>query len=460
MDDSLLKAVVDELVVTLPGARLHRAVQRGTTDLLLDFKRKDGRWLIISTDPNRLTLHLGKRPDRESDPPQRTDTGFVALLKKHFVDFRLRDISKQSQDRVVEFDFGRSARLVVLLRGNSADVVITEDSRMVASLRNRESVSGTPHRLSQGSHRFESEFSTANEAAEHYFNSADARLSFTRDQQAVRSHLKGKIKKLRTLAGKLEGDRRRFQDGDLHQRYGEVLLANLHQIKTDGKAFVVVDIYDPSGSTISIPMGEHSDARIAAEHHFRLARRSRNGLKAINERLPEVEGHIREAEAALKRVDEAVNVSDLPPIAAAIGLPARRQTTGEKKTQGPKISGVRRYRTSEGFEILVGRSDKDNDNLTFRVAKAQDLWFHASDYPGSHVVLRNPHRTLPPQSAIHKAAQIAAKFSHARRDAKVAVNYCEKKFVSKLKRAAPGQVRISSFKTILVEPGEPAERIL
>ena len=460
MDDALLKAVVDELAETLPGARLQRAAQRGATDLLLDFKRKDGRWLIISTDANRLTLHLGKRPDRESDPPQRTDTGFVALIKKHFVDSRLRDISKQQDDRVVELDFGGSTRLVVLLSGNSADVIITEDSRMVASLRNRESVSTTPHKPSQSLQSFESEFSSANEAAEHYFNSADARLSFTREQQAVRAHLRGKIKKLRTLAGKLEGDRRRFQDGGLHQRYGELLIANLHHIKTDGKAFVVDDVYDPSGSTISIPMGEHSNARKAAEHHFKLARRSRNGLKAIDERLPEVERQIREAEAALKRVDEAVNVSDLPPKAAEIGQRARRQTTGEKKTQAPKIPGVRRYRTSEGFEILVGRSDQDNDNLTFRVAKAQDVWFHAADYPGSHVVLRNPHRTLPPQSAIHKAAQIAAKFSHARHDAKVAVNYCEKKFVSKLKRAAPGQVRISSFKTILVEPGEPAERIL
>ncbi len=141
-------------------------------------------------------------------------------------------------------------------------------------------------------------------------------------------------------------------------------------------------------------------------------------------------------------------------------MPVRRQTTVEKKQQAPKISGVRRYRTSEGFEILVGRSDQDNDNLTFRVAKSHDLWFHAADYPGSHVVLRNPHRSLPPPGAIQKAAQIAAKFSHARHDSKVAVNYCEKKFVTKLKRAAPGQVRLSSFKTILVEPGEPAERIL
>jgi predicted ribosome quality control (RQC) complex YloA/Tae2 family protein len=460
MDDALLKAVVDELADTLPGARLHRAVQRGATDLLLDFKRKDGRWLIISTDANRLTLHLGKRPDRESNPPQRTDTGFVASLKKYFVDLRLRDISKQPDDRVVELDFGGSARLLVLLRGNAADVVISEDSRVVASLRNRERVSGTPQKHSQASDEFHPEFPTANEAAEHYFNSADTRLSFTREQQAVRSHLRGKVKKLRTLAGKLEDDRRRFQDGALHQRYGELLLVNLHQIQTQENAFVVVDVYDPSGSRILIPMGEHSDPRIAAEHYFKLARRSRNGLSAIDRRLPEVEGQISEAEATLKRIDEAENLSDLTAITAEIRMPARHQATGEKKIHAPRISGVRRYQTSEGFEILVGRSDQDNDNLTFRVAKSQDLWFHAADYPGSHVVLRNPHRTPPPQSAIHKAAQIAAKFSHARHDSKVAVNYCEKKFVSKLKRAAPGQVRISSFKTILVEPGEPAERIL
>jgi predicted ribosome quality control (RQC) complex YloA/Tae2 family protein len=104
---------------------------------------------------------------------------------------------------------------------------------------------------------------------------------------------------------------------------------------------------------------------------------------------------------------------------------------------------------------------RDNDRLTFRVARSYDTWMHAADYPGSHVVVRArnrddqvPHRTLV------EAARLAAHFSRARDDAKVAVNYTQRKFISKPKGAAPGLVYLSSFRTLLVEPREELERIM
>jgi predicted ribosome quality control (RQC) complex YloA/Tae2 family protein len=124
-----------------------------------------------------------------------------------------------------------------------------------------------------------------------------------------------------------------------------------------------------------------------------------------------------------------------------------------------RIPGARRYRSSDGYEILVGRADRDNDNLTLRVARSFDLWFHAADYPGSHVILRNPKRQPVPPRSIAEAAQLAAKFSQAKDLPKAAVNYCEKKFVTKPKGFAPGQVRLASFRTILVEPAEAGERV-
>jgi predicted ribosome quality control (RQC) complex YloA/Tae2 family protein len=121
---------------------------------------------------------------------------------------------------------------------------------------------------------------------------------------------------------------------------------------------------------------------------------------------------------------------------------------------------VRRYRSSDGYEILVGRAARDNYELTFKLARSHDLWLHAADYPGSHVVVRVhsrdeevPHRTLV------EAAQLAAHFSQAKADAKVAVHHTRRKFVSKIKGAAPGLVRLASFRTILVEPREACERI-
>ncbi|MET0753268.1 MAG: NFACT RNA binding domain-containing protein, partial [Pyrinomonadaceae bacterium] len=123
-----------------------------------------------------------------------------------------------------------------------------------------------------------------------------------------------------------------------------------------------------------------------------------------------------------------------------------------REKQAENFTGARRYTSSEGFEILVGKGSKDNDFLTFRVAKSNDLWLHAADYPGSHVVVKNPNRNEIPPKTLLEAAQIAAFFSKAKEQPKVAVHYTQKKFVNKPKGAALGLVSLASFKTILVEP--------
>jgi len=119
----------------------------------------------------------------------------------------------------------------------------------------------------------------------------------------------------------------------------------------------------------------------------------------------------------------------------------------------------RRFKSSDGYEIVVGRNDRDNDALTFRVAKPHDIWLHAADYPGSHAIIRNPTREAPPHRTITEAAELAAFYSQAKREGKAAVHYAQKKFVSKPPRSKPGLVRLSSFKTILVEPRCVLERL-
>jgi predicted ribosome quality control (RQC) complex YloA/Tae2 family protein len=120
---------------------------------------------------------------------------------------------------------------------------------------------------------------------------------------------------------------------------------------------------------------------------------------------------------------------------------------------------VRRYLSTDGYEILVGRASRDNDNLTFKIAQPNDLWLHAGDYPGSHVVVRNPTRKEIPHRTIVEAAQLAGRFSQASEDSKVVIHYTPRKFLSKPKGSAPGLVRLSRFKSLTVEPKESVSRI-
>lgn len=307
-------------------------------------------------------------------------------------------------------------------------------------------------------------FSTVNEAVDRYITLLDERRRFLNLRQKAVSQVTAKIKKQKTLLANLRRELAGFSSAETHQRYGELLLANLHQAEKTGDSFSVIDFYDATQSSIQIPSAGKPTPKDAAEHYFRLARKSRHGQEVIEARLPQVEAELASLTRQQSRLSVTTGFEELNELTGSSGLESRRETTksGQKttgKSKTGKISGVRRYKSTDGYEILVGRTDRDNDNLTMRIAKSYDIWFHAADYPGSHVVLRNPQRKEVPARAIAEAAQLAAKFSQAKGGPKVAVNYCEKKFVTKPKGFAPGQVRLSSFKTILVEPAEAGERI-
>ncbi|MFN7948833.1 MAG: NFACT family protein [Blastocatellia bacterium] len=582
MENFTLQAITSELQQTLTGQRPGRIYQPGATDLALDFRLRDGRWLVISTDPQRLALYLTRRDGRKLSPEARTDTPFASLLKKHLSGSRLMAIEKTGYDRVVRFDFETDAAdendepqpmgprsLVIELIGRAANVFLLEETKIIATLRERAeaatdyrepepparkndpfdltpekfdeliaacdgdvisaaryhligfdllyarelaaraegispsaalhqlltelfeqppqpavyssapleelrrepgrsdfSLTLAPISLKHLNHQHVTRFATVNEAADAYFTLLDERRNFLAARQQLQSALSARLKKQRALMTNLKREQAGYANAEQHQRYGELLLAGLHQaIKTE-RGFQVTDYYDAAQPLIEIPAADKPDARAAAEHYFKLARKARHGLQTISERLPAIEREVADLEATQSKLPEVSTRAELAAISerlTAIAPAAQKKsqvaTTG-RKAKPEQLPGVRRYRSSDGYEILVGRSSSDNDHLTFRVAKSYDLWFHAADYPGSHVVLRNPQRRELPPRAIHEAAQLAARFSQARTDAKVAVKYCERKFVTKPKGFAPGQVRLSSFKTVLVEPKEAGERVL
>jgi predicted ribosome quality control (RQC) complex YloA/Tae2 family protein len=114
------------------------------------------------------------------------------------------------------------------------------------------------------------------------------------------------------------------------------------------------------------------------------------------------------------------------------------------------------YELPGGFEVLAGKTDADNDLLSLKTAKANDLWFHARSLPGSHVILRHPDGDQPDNATVKTAAAIAAWHSKARNAGTVPVSCTEAKHVGKPRGAKPGSVTIKREKTIKVRPGLPA----
>jgi len=114
---------------------------------------------------------------------------------------------------------------------------------------------------------------------------------------------------------------------------------------------------------------------------------------------------------------------------------------------------INKFLSSAGLEILIGQDDESNDYLTFRVGHPNDVWFHVSGTPGSHVILRcGETKGQPDKESLREAAALAAWFSKMRTGGKVAVSYCFVKQVRKPRGMKPGKVTIKSAKKLLVRP--------
>ena len=227
----------------------------------------------------------------------------------------------------------------------------------------------------------------------------------------------------------------------------------------DGNRVRLTDYYAEGAPTIEIEVDENRSLQDEASHRFRQYTKAKRAAEEIAARLKQIEHDTANLETRLQQLEQIIESRDQVALDGFEKPRPAPKHPEKKRAKAQKLTGVRRYLSTDGYEILVGRAARDNDNLTFRVAQPNDLWMHTGDYPGSHVVVRNPTRKEIPQRTIIEAAQLAGRFSQASEDAKVIVHYTERKFLSKPKGAAPGLVRLSRFRSITVEPKESVVRL-
>lgn len=270
--------------------------------------------------------------------------------------------------------------------------------------------------------------------------------------ESVRKKALAEIRKHKKLIANLRGDLEKHGEPDVWKRYGDLLLANASNALREGDKIFVTDYF--ADNTPQVEIGGESNKTISevAEEYFRRYTKARNGKKVIEQRLSATETVLETSNEKLRLIEKAIeeqNGEYLTPLAVPV---TKQPPQSKKKKAEAAFRGARRFVSSDGFEILVGKKAKDNDYLTFRIARSLDLWLHAADYPGSHVVVRNQNKKQIPNRTLVEAAELAAFYSDAREQPKAAVHYTQKKFVNKPRRAAAGLVSLASFKTILVEP--------
>lgn len=275
----------------------------------------------------------------------------------------------------------------------------------------------------------------------------------------ARRRLVAELRRTRKLLENFRGDLEKHGNPDVWKRYGDLLLANIGTAKREGDIIHVVDYFDEAAPTIGIPGEIHKTINEIAEEYFRKYTKARNGLRVIEERMVGAEKQASKVGAKIANIDAAIQAGDEEFITSLLEPPKKPQPPVSKKRKAEAaFKGARYFISSDGFEILVGKKAVDNDFLTFRIARSLETWLHAADYPGSHVIIRNPRKKEVPDRTLIEAAELAAFYSDAREQTKAAVNYTQRKFVNKPRKAAPGLVSLASHRTIMVKPQVTAKK--
>ena len=474
MNEPTLEQIRAELAAELVGQKFGKIFPLARLQFAIDFRLPDAKFLFLSLEPNAPRIYFIKRRLRDLEKSAINSTSFVMFLRKRLAHSVVESIEKFPLERILRFsllaetELGESENysLIAQLTGRSANLFLLDSRDFVLdALRDpfgEGQEIGTKYappfreeekRRSEKAEIFPAgNFNSLSESLDVFYLEKEAEKSFQDKARAAESKLKQEIAKREKLVKKLNADLENHGDAEKWKKSGDLILANLADaVWIDGK-LLVVDYFDENTPTVEIEADENDSLTETAEKFFKRYTKARNAKVEIEKRLTVSETEIEVLKDKYERLKSAIEAKDEDILAEYVEIKAEKSPTKLREKQADNFKGARRFTSSEGYEILVGKASKDNDFLTFRIAKSLDLWLHAADYPGSHVVVRNPSRQEIPPKTLIEAAQLAAFYSNAREQPKVAVHYTQKKFINKPKGAALGLVSLSSFKTILVEP--------
>ena len=247
------------------------------------------------------------------------------------------------------------------------------------------------------------------------------------------------------------------KDRERLRQYGDIISANLYTLQKGDTRAVLQNFYDPEGKDVEIPLDPRLTPSQNAQKYYAEYRKADNAEKKLVQLIAQGEEEYAYIDSVFDALSRATTESELTAIRQELTQQGYiRRTSAANRSRKPEKLSPLKYRSSDGFTILCGRNNLQNDQLTLKDTRNYDIWFHTQKIPGSHTVILCEGKE-PPDSTLEEAAVIAATNSRAKAGAKVPVDYTIIKNVRKPQGAKPGMVIYDNYKTAYVEPDE--ERI-
>jgi predicted ribosome quality control (RQC) complex YloA/Tae2 family protein len=285
------------------------------------------------------------------------------------------------------------------------------------------------------------------EASNAFYQLYIQNIIFRQRKERIEKKLNEQLQKSEKYIGKQKARLDKIDSEVGYKVFADHLMANLGAKPDDQNNITVENFYQP-GETLTIPVKKNKSIQETAEIFYRKAKNQKKEISEINRTIEQKESQQLEILSHLELLEKATDFHAL----RNLDIPKEYLSFSTKQDEAIRLP----YKVFEksGFQIRVGKSAKDNDEMLRSHSNKHDLWLHAKDVAGSHVIISVPKNTEPGQEVIDHAANLAAYYSKRRTDSNCPVILTPRKYVRKVKGGAPGQVTVDREEVVFADPNQ------
>ena len=284
-----------------------------------------------------------------------------------------------------------------------------------------------------------------------YYTVRDRKDLMRQKSQGIRKTVQNLCTRIQRKLAIQEKELEATFDRERLRQLGDIVTANIHRIVKGQTVIQCEDFYDENMSLIDVPISPILSPQQNAAKFYKDYAKLKNAEKELTKQMELGEQELHYLKSVLEELNRAENEAELDEIRQELYAGGYVRLDSSKKRMKIAKSKPMRFESTDGYPIYVGRNNRQNDELTFKLARKDDIWCHASKVHGSHVII-SCGGTTPPDDTITQAAQLAAYYSETMGGQNIPVDVTPVKQVKKLTGAKPGMVIYHTYRTVIVNP--------
>lgn len=417
---------------------------------------RDNRLNFLTADPETIVSRLrNSNPAELSKALIRVLEGISPILAREWAFFAGR--GNHLQSNIIDGD--QLDRLLFIIKKTREQLIGGECCFSVASTKEGMLKDFSFIRLNQfGNLMYTKEIPTASELLDYFYCERDRAV---RTKQRANDLFKLLVNLTERTARRIAIQKQELSEcaeKDYYKLCGDLISANMYCIKKGDLSATVINFYDENNPEITIELDVCKTPSQNAQHYYSEYKKCVTAEEKLTVQIEKGEEELQYLDSVFDSLTRADSENDI----IQLRLELREQgyiKSGGNKSKPPKALPPIEYKSSDGYTILVGRNNHQNDQLSLKFAEKSDMWLHTQNITGSHVIIVTDGEN-PPDRTIEEAAIIAAFNSKGRGSDLVPVDYCLARYVKKPSGAKPGKVIFTNYKTAFVKPDEETENRL